>query len=95
MKMPFKIARMLAVAMLIAVPAAFAQSDPKTDPNQLKAMEMAMKMDMNHDGMISREEFMKAMEARWNAMDTGKKGMVTLDVAARNMLFLKNEVGTQ
>jgi Ca2+-binding EF-hand superfamily protein len=58
-------------------------------------MSMAKKMDTNHDGMVSKEEFMKAMEERWNAMDTNKTGMVSVEQAARNMLFLDNRVGTQ
>ena len=35
-------------------------------------------MDTNGDGMISKDEFMKAHEAKWNAMQKNKDGMVSI-----------------
>jgi len=35
------------------------------------------KMDTNKDGMVSKDEFMKAMTDKWNEMDKGKKGMLS------------------
>jgi len=86
----------LAAALAVLAPLAIAQSDPKVDPNDIMAMSMAMakKMDVNKDGMVSKQEFMKAMEEKWNSMDTARKGMVTVDQMARNMAFLNNKVGS-
>jgi len=85
----------LAAALAVLAPLAIAQSDPKIDPDQLMTMSRttAQKMDVNKDGMVSKQEFMKAMEDKWNAMDTGRKGMVPIEQVARNMLFLSNQVG--
>ena len=85
----------LAAALAVCAPLAIAQSDPKIDPDQIRTMSMAMakKMDVNHDGMVSRQEFMKAMEEKWKAMDPDGKGMVSIDQVARNMAFLDNKVG--
>jgi len=76
-----------ALAMSLAAPLAFAQADPKIDPNQIRemAMETAKTMDVNHDGMVSKQEFMMMMEAKWNEMDKDKKGMVTVQHAADMM----------
>jgi hypothetical protein len=71
------------VAMSLASPFAFGQADPKIDPNQIMAMETAKEMDTNHDGMVSKQEFMKAMEDKWNMMDKDKKGMVSVEQAAQ------------
>ncbi len=76
-----------AMTLSLAAPLAFGQADPSADPNQVRAMAMAKKMDMNNDGMVSKKEFMAAMEAKWNAMDKQKKGMVTVEQAAK-MLFV-------
>jgi len=77
-----KLGALTALAAALAAPLAFGQADPKADPNQLMAMEMAKKMDTNHDGMVSKEEFMKAMEQRWSDMDKEKKGMLTINQAS-------------
>ena len=43
------------------------------------AMEMDMKaMDMNGDGMISKDEFMKYHEAMYDKMKKGSNGMVSM-----------------
>jgi len=90
------LATLAAVAASLSASMVLAQPDPNIDPSQLKpAMAMVKKMDTNNDGMISKQEFMKAMEEKWNQMDKQKKGMVPLDQAARNMLFLGNQVGAQ
>jgi hypothetical protein len=31
----------------------------------------------NKDGMITKKEFMAMMEKKWDAMDTGRKGMLS------------------
>jgi hypothetical protein len=82
-----KLGSATALAALLAAPLAFGQADPKVDPNQIMAMEMAKKMDVNHDGMVSKAEFMKAMEEKWNEMDKEKKGMVSVDQAAGTMFW--------
>ncbi len=44
---------------------------------QQKGMDMVKTMDADKDGMISKSEFMKKMEAMWDSMDKGKKGRLT------------------
>ena len=80
----------MAIMASLTTPLAFAQADPNIDPNQLKtkAMEMAKKADTNHDGMVSRQEWMKMAEERWKMMDKENKGMVTVEVAAKSMLYM-------
>jgi len=79
-----RFSRTAVFTLSLAAPLAFAQNDPAIDPNQIKAMamEMAKAMDVNHDGMVSKQEFMKMMERKWNEMDNNKKGMVSVDRAA-------------
>jgi EF hand len=84
-----KLSAATAFAAILVAPLAFGQTDPKTDPNQLMAMEMAKKMDTNHDGMVSKEEFMKAMEQRWNEMDKEKKGMMTINQSSGLFIFFR------
>jgi hypothetical protein len=59
-------------AALIYAPLAAAQSDG--DDQSMKTMK---KMDMNKDGMVSKDEFMKFFEAKYDAMDKNKDKMVT------------------
>jgi len=42
-----------------------------------KAMTEAKKMDTNKDGMVSRQEFLNMMGAKFDAMDKGKKGVLS------------------
>jgi len=44
----------------------------------------AKAMDTDHDGMISKDEFMKYSEAKWNKMDTGGKGMMSVADASKD-----------
>lgn len=69
-----KIAKLFAgsiVALsLVAAPAAFA-----TDSSKKVNMDAFMKAcDMDHDGMVSKEELLKHVEKMFDKMDTGKKG---------------------
>jgi Ca2+-binding EF-hand superfamily protein len=44
----------------------------------------AKAMDTDHDGTISKDEFMKYSEAKWNKMDTGGKGMMSVADASKD-----------
>jgi Ca2+-binding EF-hand superfamily protein len=44
----------------------------------------AKAMDTDHDGMISKDEFMKYAEAKWNKTDTGGKGMMSVADASKD-----------
>ena len=60
---------MMAVSLMIA-PVAFAADDAKK-----VHMDAFMKAcDMDHDGMVSKAEMMKHMEAMFDKMDTKKTG---------------------
>lgn len=49
------------------------------DDMKSQGMMMEMKaMDINHDGMISKEEFMKFHEDMWAKMKKNKSGMVDI-----------------
>jgi hypothetical protein len=62
---------MLAIAALSA-PVALA------DDTGLSPFSMEMKKMANKDGMISKKDFMAMMEKRFDAMDKGKKGMISM-----------------
>ena len=69
-----KLLKTLATSMfavsLLAAPAAFAADTPKT-----AHMDEFMKAcDMDHDGMMSKEEMLKHMEKMFDKMDTKKTG---------------------
>jgi hypothetical protein len=57
---------------LICVPLATAQSTKPTT-------EQMNQMDTNKDGQVSKDEFMKAMEKKFDAMDKNKNKMLTQD----------------
>ena len=61
-------------------PDAMKESMPMKDGMGMKdGMHMDMKaMDTNHDGMISRAEFMKYHESMFARMKKGSKGMVSM-----------------
>jgi hypothetical protein len=61
---------MLAIAALSA-PVALA------DDTGLSPFSMEVKKMANKDGMISKKDFMAMMEKRFDAMDKGKKGMIS------------------
>ena len=84
---PFVLATLFAGSLAASV--AFAQADPNIDPNQLqRTTAVAKKMDTNHDGMVSKQEFLKLMTERFDAMDKQGKDMLTVDECAHNLLFL-------
>jgi len=58
-----------AAATLLAAPVAYAGED--LDPNLFVKM-----ADKNKDGMVSKEEMMKAVEKMFDKHDTKKKGML-------------------
>jgi carbamoylphosphate synthase large subunit len=60
-------------AAVIQAPFAFAQS--AADKQQ--SMDAMKKMDMNKDGMVSKDEYMKFYEAKFETMDKNKDKMVT------------------
>jgi Ca2+-binding EF-hand superfamily protein len=44
----------------------------------------AKAMDTDHDGTISKDEFMKYGEAKWNKMDSAGKGMMSVADASKD-----------
>jgi Ca2+-binding EF-hand superfamily protein len=44
----------------------------------------AKAMDTDHDGTISKDEFLKYGEAKWNKMDKGGKGMMSVADASKD-----------
>lgn len=63
----------LTTVLLVAGPLAHAQTSPQ--PRQPSGGVMAM--DANKDGMISKQEYMRMMEAKFDEMDKGKTGKLT------------------
>jgi hypothetical protein len=79
------------VAMLVslgmatlAVPTAFA-----ADGDGMVTFRKDMQTMANKDGMVSKREFMAMMEKKWNAMDHGNKGMLSVDEVMR--IFADNK----
>jgi hypothetical protein len=72
----------LVVAALMGTSAlAFANDDMKKEGGMMHAdrMHAEMKsMDTNGDGMISREEFMKFQEDKWEKLPKNKDGLVMM-----------------
>ena len=67
-------ARMVVFAAAFVATGVFAADDVKP-----QGMMMDMKaMDTNHDGMISKKEFMKHHENMWAMMKKNKSGMVNM-----------------
>ena len=67
----------LAAAMLASTTSAFAMDDMKMGHPMDMASMMKM-MDTNHDGMVSKEEFMKHHEMMFDKMKKNKMGMVEM-----------------
>ena len=67
------VATMCSAALLSASAAAVAMDDMKED-----SMKMMMMMDTNHDGMISKTEFMNHQTMMWEKMKKNKDGMVIM-----------------
>ncbi len=63
----------LTTVLLVTGPLAHAQTS--TQPRQQGGRVMAM--DTDKDGMISKQEFMRMMEAKFDEMDKGKTGKLT------------------
>jgi len=67
-------ANLILLGTTFVATAAFAMDDPKP-----RGMMMDMNvMDTNHDGMISKQEFMKYHEKMWAMMKKNKSGMVNI-----------------
>jgi len=68
--------RVLAVlgAALLYAPFGSAQT---TAPTSQQSMDMMKKMDMNKDGMVSKDEYMKFYEVKFETMDKNKDKMIT------------------
>ena len=77
-----KTAMVLALAMGLAgaqVGAAFANP-----PDEREVWEMLKKSSMlRPDGMVTKGDFVKLMEKRFDAMDKGRKGMLTPEEIAK------------
>jgi Ca2+-binding EF-hand superfamily protein len=68
----------LATAAAIGAAIAFSPVVSTYAQQDSKMMQELKKMDVNKDGMVSREEFLRMMGAKFDAMDKDKKGMLSL-----------------
>lgn len=78
-------AALVATTLALAGTFAFAQSDvaeKALQPGMGFCLELAKGADVNKDGMVSREEFMKMVDARFTRKDKGGKNMLTHQQAA-------------
>jgi hypothetical protein len=57
----------------MAAPLAFA-----ADGDGMATFRKEMQTMANKDGMITKKDFMAMMEKKWNAMDKGNKGMLSM-----------------
>ena len=72
-----KVAAMLALATAMSA----ALANP---PDEREVWEMLKKSStMRADGMVTKTDFIKLMEKRFDAMDKGKKGMLTAEEIAK------------
>ena len=72
-----KVAAMLALAMGMSA----ALANP---PDEREVWEMLKKSStMRADGMVMKADFIKLMEKRFDAMDKGKKGMLSAEEIAK------------
>ena len=67
----------LASAVAVGAAVAFSPVVSTVAQQESKAMMEAKKMDANKDGMISRQEFLNMMAAKFDAMDKDKKGVLS------------------
>ena len=76
------IAVSLGLAAALAGSAAFAQNPEKENAF---AMQLAGTCDMDHNGMVTKAEYMKTMEMKWDKMAKGSK---ELSVAHAAKIFM-------
>ena len=57
----------------LAAPIAFA-----ADGDGMQSFQREVKAMADKDGMVSKKDFMAMMEKKWNAMDKGNKGMLSM-----------------
>jgi Ca2+-binding EF-hand superfamily protein len=73
-----------AATLLIAGSAALMPPALAAPPSQAEVQEMLKKSGtMRSDGMVTKQDFMKMMEKRFDAMDKQKKGMVSAEDIAK------------
>ena len=86
-KLSIGAAASLLIAGIAAAPASFAASHAEKKGEGEKKM---MKADANKDGMISKEEFMKAMEAKFDKMSKeGKMDSKQIDALRAELDAMK------
>ncbi|MFD2365520.1 EF-hand domain-containing protein [Pseudoduganella sp. GCM10020061] len=75
-----KLAIVITAVLCAAAAPAFAGGDKHMGDKHMSEMHMQnMKMmDTNKDGMISRDEFMRFHETKWNEMKKNSSGMVDM-----------------
>jgi hypothetical protein len=76
------IALSIGLAAVAAGSSAFAEN-PERDT--AFAMQLAMQADMDHSGMVTKAEYMKVLETKWDKMAKGAK---ELSVANTAMIFM-------
>ncbi len=86
MKNKFLVMTLVGAGMFVA-PAAFADHHKGGD----KAGKMFEKHDINGDGVISKDEFMKGAEERFAKMDTDGNGEVSKDEAKAHHEAMKEK----
>ena len=67
----------LAAALALAMAAGSMQPAFAGAPDERPLWEMLIKSAMNRQGMVTKTDFMKFMEQRFDAMDKGGIGMLT------------------
>ena len=79
-----KTAAMLALAMGVVGAQLGASSAFANPPDEREVWEMLKKSGMMRaDGMVTKADFVKIMEKRFDAMDKGRKGMLSAEEIAK------------
>jgi len=73
-----KIALSVGLAALVAGSHAYAQNPEK---DNAFAMELAAACDMDHNGMVTKAEYMKMMEMKWDKIANGAKELSVANTA--------------